>query len=85
MAKKRPNIKLTNAGSSCERVEITSKHTQYNNPIGRVCKTAKGYSYTTWPNHSVGGTKKTKHAAVLAMLRSYRLWVGLRPGRIRID
>ena len=79
----RRNIKLTSSGSSCETVKVTSKKTQFDNPIGKVCKTSGGYTYTTWPNHSVGGTKKTKSAAVLATLRSYRRWLGLGPGKVR--
>lgn len=91
MAKRKPNIKLSPSGSGCHTVEITSRATQYNNPIGWVCKTERGYTY-----NYVGGVRsarkpnglgpvKTKSAAVLKVVKGYKSWIGLAPGKLRIN
>lgn len=82
MAKRLPSkVIVTSDG----RVLLRRK-SGYHNPIGRVRRDGSSWQGCVMPRgvSSEGQCtqKKTKHAAVLHVVRSWRRWIGLRPGRL---
>jgi hypothetical protein len=54
-----------------------SRKSGWHNPIGRICETSKGYVHTSANGaHAMRGPMKTKAAAVKALVKDWRRWVG---------
>jgi hypothetical protein len=74
------HYKLSPAGGACQRVLKKGKSGtgwEYPNPIGSVCKTEGGYTYSSFPVlHVKRGPKKTKAAAIRAVVKDYATWMG---------
>jgi hypothetical protein len=46
-------------------------------PIGRICQVSGGYEYSSvGASRAMHGPKKTKASAVLAVVKSYKSWIG---------
>jgi hypothetical protein len=59
----------------CALVKLTRK-SGWHNPIGRICEVPGGYTHSSMTSHhSMHGPKKTKAAAVRALVKSWRSWV----------
>jgi len=79
MAKK---IRLKRRSANCETVVIRGG--QWGNPIGTVCKTSSGFTYTSFPSPTTKrGPKRTKKSAVLSVIKDYQSWIGLAPGKLK--
>jgi hypothetical protein len=74
------HYRLKSAGNGCEVVVKRGKSGtgwEYPNPIGNVCKTAKGYVYHDFPIiHVERGPEKTKTAAIRKVIKAYATWIG---------
>jgi hypothetical protein len=74
------HYKLSPDTGACQRVLKRGKSGtgwEYPNPIGTVCKVQGGYAYHSHPVlRTERGPKKTKAAAIRAVIKDYAVWMG---------
>ena len=73
---KKKRVKLGPVLNSCQSVKLP-RATGYDNPIGTICQRPHGWMYHSFPvPHVERGPKRTKAAAILAVVRDYKTWIG---------
>lgn len=71
-----PRFKLARISERCERIMVRSPYANY--PIGTVCRTADGwtYSYVGPSPSTVHGPVSTKQLALRKAVKGYTTWIG---------